>query len=99
MIQRASKTDPKEAILQIISRHISLDDIDIYVYGSRARGDADQYSDWDIALQHSSGKIPFQNFLRLQWELDDSPYSVDVVDLHSVDEQFKELISWEMKPW
>lgn len=53
----------------------------IYLFGSRARGDASEYSDIDIAIK---GSKPLKNTLasvRFAIEESQIPYKVDLVDL------------------
>lgn len=53
----------------------------IYLFGSRARGDASEYSDIDIAIK---GDRPLRNALaKARFAIEESqiPYKVDLIDL------------------
>ncbi|MFH0759000.1 MAG: nucleotidyltransferase domain-containing protein [Bacteroidota bacterium] len=52
----------KEQILQRIIRVVNENDpnSEIYLYGSRARGDAREYSDWDFLVLLNRQNIPFE---------------------------------------
>jgi predicted nucleotidyltransferase len=68
----------------------------VILFGSRARGDAGDRSDFDIAIETKSGdRIPL-----LQLELEDNPLTLlafDIVDLASVDTAFRDRILAEGK--
>ena len=59
-----------------------LPDVEIFIFGSRTQGKAQNYSDVDIALK---GKIQFNDLLKLSGIFENStfPYKVDIVDLYS----------------
>ena len=65
-----------------------------YIFGSRAKGTYKEYSDIDIAVDFNKKKLDTDILGRLLIEFQDStlPYEVDVVDLNSIDEKFKNLI-------
>ncbi|MEI8027419.1 MAG: nucleotidyltransferase domain-containing protein [Pseudomonadota bacterium] len=69
----------------------------ILLFGSRARGDAGDRSDFDFAID-----TPFpQKIAELRAILEDNPYtllSFDVVDLNSVSPEFRKRIISESKP-
>ena len=69
----------------------------ILLFGSRARGDAGDRSDFDFAIETPfPGKIS-----ELRAILEDNPYtllSFDVVDLNAVSPEFRERIVSESKP-
>lgn len=66
---------------------------EIYVYGSRVQGKAKRYSDVDIALKSKSA-IPFLRLLDIKTAFENStfPYNVDVIDLNSIKDDFKNII-------
>lgn len=65
-----------------------------YIFGSRADGTYKEYSDIDIAIDMNTTPIPIDILGKLMIEFEDStfPYEVDIVDLNSIDEKFKNLI-------
>ena len=68
----------------------------VYVFGSRAKNSSRFNSDLDLALQ-SKGKIDKGILIDLKEEFDDSDlsFSVDIIDLNTIDENFKEIIENE----
>ncbi len=68
---------------------------EVWVFGSRAKGEAKSFSDLDLAIQAASNKnLPFENLLNLQADFRDSdlPWKVDVVDLNTVSPEFRHII-------
>ena len=65
-----------------------------FVFGSRAKGDYSQYSDIDIALDCNNSIIPIKILDKIRLEFNNStlPIEVDIVDLNSIDENFKNII-------
>jgi predicted nucleotidyltransferase len=68
------------------------------VYGSRANGTAWKYSDVDLALLNSKGKIPISTISKLSLDFEESllPYKVDIIDLHTVSDAFKKAIETDL---
>lgn len=85
----------KEFIINSILKIIP--NVEIYVYGSRVKGTAVKYSDVDIALK-SEEEIPFDTVLKLKAFFNDStfPYMVDIIDLNSISENFKNRIQKDL---
>lgn len=85
----------KEFIINSILKIIP--NVEIYVYGSRVKGTAVKYSDVDIALK-SGVEIPFDTVLKLKAFFSDStfPYMVDIIDLNSISENFKNRIQKDL---
>ena len=72
----------------------------VYLFGSRAKGNYGKYSDIDLAIL-SSGAMPPGLIGRLKCAFEESniPYSVDVIDLTEVDEQFRNRVISEGILW
>lgn len=72
----------------------------IYLFGSRARKSNRAGSDIDLALD-ANKKIDFSVLAKINESIEESkvPFFVDVVDLCSVDDDFKEKIKKDMIPW
>lgn len=73
--------------------HEVLPDVDIFIYGSRTQGKAQEYSDIDIALKGNT-EILFMDLLALKGVFRDSdfPYKVDIVDLNTLNKDFLKII-------
>lgn len=70
-----------------------LDDVEIYIFGSRTQGKSLEYSDIDIALK-GENQIEFDKILNLRAAFSNStfPYKVDIIDLNNIDEKFYNII-------
>ena len=79
--------------------HRQFPDMTVILFGSRASGCAQQYSDWDLGIYSGQGIThkDYQKALRLKSDFeDDSPYFIDLVNLNHVDQAFINNIS---KDW
>ena len=78
-------------VADIIARF--LPDAHIFLFGSRARGDAEQTSDFDFAIDVGS-KIPLDVIARIEDEIEElrTLKSIDIVDLNRVNPAFKTII-------
>lgn len=78
-------------VADIIARF--LPDAHILLFGSRARGDAEQTSDFDFAIDAGS-KIALDVIARIEAEIEElhTLKSVDIVDLNRVNPAFKTII-------
>ena len=85
----------KEFIINSILKIIP--NVAIYVYGLRVQGTAVNYADVDIALK-SGEEIPFDTVLKLKAFFSDStfPYMVNIIDLNSISENFKNRIQKDL---
>ena len=70
-----------------------LPDALIFLFGSRARGDAEQTSDFDFAIDAGS-KIPLDVIARIECKIEElrTLKSVDIIDLNRVNPEFKRII-------
>lgn len=84
-----------EFILKVLSNNIVEKDAKFYIFGSRAKNTYKEYSDIDIAVEIPQKKVSANVLGKILIEFSDStlPYEVDVIDLNSIDEKFKNLIA------
>ena len=70
-----------------------LPDARIFLFGSRARGDAKQTSDFDFAIDAGS-KTPLDVIARIEGKIEElhTLKSVDIVDLNRANPAFKTII-------
>lgn len=71
-----------------------LDETDkVWVFGSRAKQKARRASDLDLAID-TGKKIPLSTLMKLEesFESSDLPYTVDIVDMHNVSDNFYKII-------
>ncbi len=85
-------------VLSVLKRNISDVDAKFYIFGSRAKGTNKKYSDIDIAIDLNGKKLDTSILGKILIEFQDStlPYEVDVVDLNSIDEKFRNLIKKDL---
>ncbi|NLD28056.1 MAG: nucleotidyltransferase domain-containing protein [Myxococcales bacterium] len=83
---------PIEKIAPIIDRlHEEFPDVTFILFGSRAKGTAAKYSDWDIGALRAGG-LPHDEYkkvlIRKDELVEDFPYFVDMVNLDRADAAF-----------
>ncbi len=82
----------KELVLTILKKNIPANTL-VWVFGSRANRKPKLFSDLDLALDAGS-PLPYSTLIDLKHDFDESelPYKVDLVDWHSIDKSFQEII-------
>jgi len=85
-------------VKDIIKSILQDNNLKIFVFGSRAKGNARQYSDLDIGLRSSNYKIDLKKLSKIELSLEDTtiPYKVDVVDLNNISDSFKSHIEHDL---
>jgi type I restriction enzyme S subunit len=80
------------AIIKAILEH-HVPGVAVIAFGSRARWQAEPFSDLDLALC-DSGPISLSTLASLEHDLTESdlPFRVDIVDWHRLDEGFRRVI-------
>jgi hypothetical protein len=88
------------AAMRIAARELGSQRARLYLFGSRARGDAARASDIDIAILPDAPLEP-GTLARIRDALEESaiPYEVEVIDLSSVDERFRRRVLAEAIAW
>jgi hypothetical protein len=83
---------PLAEIKSIILSQIPDPNAKIFLFGSRATGTAQKWSDIDIGILPSS-KMPWNTLPHIKEDLESStiPYKVDVVDFSVVSDRFKSV--------
>ena len=86
----------KEMVLAALAGH----EAQVFLFGSFASGAARQSSDIDVAID-PSGPLPPGVMARLADEFDEStiPYTVDLIDLSTVSEDFRNRVIQEGIAW
>ena len=79
-------------IKETLKKYIPDSDAKFYIFGSRAKGKYREYSDVDIAIDCPHLDVSTKSKLELEFENSTFPYEVDIVDLNSIKESFKNLI-------
>lgn len=88
MLDKKTKT----FIKKIIFSFLKPDNVQVFVFGSRATRRDKKFSDIDIGIK-SSKKIPWWKLSAIEeaFEESDLPYTIDVVDFNLVSEKFKQV--------
>ncbi len=82
-------------IIQIFEKYLKGEEVEVYIYGSRARGTEDEVSDIDIAVK-SRDLSAFQ-FSQLKELFSESniPYKIDLIDWSKASRELKDNIRKE----
>jgi len=85
----------------ILQSYLAGSGIEAWLFGSRARKDNRRMSDIDIALRDPDGPIDRALLASLADAFEESeiPYTVDLVDLATVDPEFQAQVQREGIPW
>ena len=86
------RPDHLEIVQGILREHLPVD-VKVWVFGSRANWTTKDSSDLDMALE-GENKLSHKLLGALKGAFEDStlPYTVDVVDLHTVSHAFKQIV-------
>lgn len=89
----------KKYLLPIAHKHLDLSKYRLLVFGSRAAGTAQPTSDIDIGIQGPK-PVPRHLLARLREDIKEAPilYKIDVVDLATTSESFRQLANQTAKP-
>lgn len=83
---------PYEPIVKLIDRLcLESPDVTFVLFGSRSKGNAKKYSDWDVGVYKAGGLSHdlYRKIVRKKNDLaDDLPFFVDVVNLNNADSYF-----------
>ncbi len=81
-----------EFIRRTVRKYLSEEDCEVFVYGSRAGGKADRWSDIDVGIKGEK-EVPVRKLALIAEELENSkiPYKVDVVDFTRTSDDFRRL--------
>jgi len=96
----ASHPDPLATARALVTRGLAGRPVRIFLFGSRARGDAAPFSDIDIALW-AAAPLPRELLGRLRETLEEStvPVRVDLVDLRLADPAFRRAVLAHAVEW
>ncbi len=87
-------------VKDIVLRHLEGRKATVYLFGSRARGNARASSDVDIAIE-SAEPLPPVLLAEIRDALEEStvPYNVDVVDLRTAGDGLRAVVKKEGVRW
>lgn len=83
--------DLHQQIRQVLSKHLNLSEYKVFIFGSRAKGEASDRSDIDIGIEGEKKLSPRVKF-SIEDDLEKIPtlYKIDIVDFSTVSPEFKE---------
>jgi len=85
------KRDYLDIVKKIVLKHVPATEFAVFLFGSRAVGNATALSDIDVGI---FGMRPLPSIIMadLESDLEDSivPFKIDLIDFHQVDEVFKD---------
>ncbi len=89
----------RELVLRLLSDALG-PGVEVYVFGSRARGNARHSSDLDVLL-HSTAPIDFAELAEASERLSESdlPFSVDLLDDARISDAFRQRIQADLVSW
>ncbi len=92
--------DYLELTRQIVLKHIDDKKYEVFLFGSRAFGNAKPYSDIDVGVM-SDSKLSSITIANIETELEESivPYKVEIVDFSRVDSNFKHYALTKIVKW
>ena len=98
MEENCIKNKYKKLLLDIIYKHLSK--CKVYLFGSRARKTHQEGSDIDLVLDNNK-PIDLRIIAKIYMEIEESsiPLFVDLVDLQTASEEFKQEIKNEKILW
>ena len=82
-----------QTVLQILDQFVPKQHC--WVFGSRIKGTADKYSDLDLAVDCGE-TLSIRQLAQLNNAFDESdlPFTVDLVDWHRIDDDFRQYIAY-----
>jgi len=93
--------DYEKKILDIVSQYLPSDDWWIFLFGSRAIGNADERADYDIGIFNINHPLSFQVIDNIVSVLEDSDiaFKIDIVDFSKVTENFRAIAGKKVVIW
>lgn len=82
----------KRRVLEILGRHLDLDDYRVFFFGSRVSGSSRKASDIDLGIE-GKRPVPAGVLSRIREEIEQLPflYKIEVVDFADVGDKFKSV--------
>ena len=85
----------QDQIIDVFARAIPAKKFEVYLFGSRARGDEEEGSDADLAISGTEIDRWDLSLIREQWEYSTIPVMLDLVDLKDINSTLGEQIEKE----
>ena len=85
----------QDQIIDVFARAVPAKKFQVYLFGSRARGDEQEGSDADLAISGTEIDRSDLSLIREQWEYSTIPMMLDLVDLNDINSALCEQIEKE----
>lgn len=91
-LKNFSKTRLSKDLIKVISKHINLNDCQVFYFGSRVSGYGDERSDIDVGLKGFKTINP-GTMLKIKEEIENLPilYKIDIVDVNQSNPVFQKV--------
>lgn len=91
-LKNFSKTRLNKNLIKAISKHIDLNDYQVFYFGSRVTGYGDERSDIDVGIKGSQ-TINMVTMLKIKEEVENLPilYKIDIVDVNQSSPIFQKV--------
>ena len=88
----------QDQIIDVFVRAVPAKKFEVYLFGSRARGDEEEGSDADLAISGTEIDRCDLSLIREQWDYSTIPMMLDLVDLKDINSALCEQIEKEKLP-
>ena len=85
----------QDQIIDVFSRAVPAKKFEVFLFGSRARGEEEEGSDADLAISGKGIDRCDLSLIREQWEYSTIPIMLDLVDLKDINSALGEQIEKE----
>ena len=85
----------QDQIIDVFARAIPAKKFEVYLFGSRARGEEEEGSDADLAISGEEIDRSDLSLIREQWEYSTIPMMLDLVDLQDINSALYEQVEKE----
>jgi predicted nucleotidyltransferase len=85
----------QDQMIDVFARAVPAKKFEVYLFGSRARGDEEEGSDADLAISGTEIERCDLSLIREQWEYSTIPMMIDLVDLKEINSALTEQIEKE----
>ena len=85
----------QDQIIDVFARAVPAKKFQVYLFGSRARGDEEEGSDADLAISGEEIDRCDLSLIREQWEYSTIPMMLDLVDLQDINSALYEQVEKE----
>ena len=85
----------QDQIIEVFARSVPAKKFEVFLFGSRARGEEEEGSDADLAISGTEIDRCDISLIREQWEYSTIPMMLDLVDLQDINSALYEQVEKE----